>query len=248
MKYQIIILTVLWSGIIGVWVSANPPNQKIYSDSTNNVGIGTSTPMTALDVNGTTTIRKSLDMASSRITNLGSPKLGADAVPLNYISATITAISSSTTRLWGEGRPGAIVLNNAGQCTNIINGRTIKISKSKFAASWDRSPAACPANWWVCTAAERDRNGSGTAGFGACPATGAIISSIVGCQRSNGNPLTNDNLYVPPADATGVPYDVVWVADVGSIAHVGKAVSATGTGVAKNDLICIAAPVWCCSY
>jgi|GEM_PF-1467324 len=247
MKYQIVILTLLWSGTLIIWAIANPPNQTISVDSANNIGIATSTPMTTLDVNGTTTIRKSLDMTANRIINIATPVVGTDAVPMNYITGQITAVSSSTTRLWGEGRPGAIVLNNAGQCTNVINGRTIKISKSKFAASWDRSPAACPANWWVCTATERDRNGSGTAGFGACPATGAIISSIVGCQRSNGNKLSDDNLYVPPANATGIPYDVVWVADVGTIAHVGKAVSAV-RGEAKDDLICIAAPVWCCSY
>ncbi|MDO8582612.1 MAG: hypothetical protein Q7R63_01330 [bacterium] len=203
--------------------------------------------MTALDVNGTTTIRKSLDMTANRIINIASPVAGTDAVPMNYITGKITAISSSTTRVWGEGRPGATVLNSAGQCSNTISGRTIKISKSKFAAAWDKTAAACPTNWWVCTAEERDLNGATTAGYGKCPASGAIISSIVGCQRSNGNPLTNDNLYVPPANATGVPYDVVWVADVGATAHVGKAASAV-VGDAKDSLICMVAPVWCCAY
>ena len=245
MKYQVIIITSVWLGSIVIWASANPPNKTIYSDAVNNIGIATSTPMTALDVNGATTIRKSLDMTNSRIINTGDPTINTDAVPLNYIAIKITAVSSSTTRVWGEGRPGATVLNTAGQCTNTINGRTIKISKSKYAASWDKTAAACPANWWVCTAAERDLNGSTTAGFGKCPASGAVISPIVDCQPSSSSPLTDDNIYVR-AVSGGNAYDLVWVADVG-ISNVGRAVSAT-TGENAGSYICAVAPVWCCSY
>jgi hypothetical protein len=156
-------------------------------------------------------------------------------------------VNSSTTRVWGRGRPGATVVNAAGQCTTTVNGRTVKISKSSFVANWDKAASACPAGWWVCTAAERDINGT-TAGFGSCPTSGAIQSQLVGCDPTYANAAHYDNLYVPAIpDTVTFQTDIVWVADTGATAHVGKAVAASG-GAAKDDVMCIAAPVWCCSY
>lgn len=247
MQKKIITIIGIWSGILVGWTLANPPTPKLFADSVNNIGIATSTPMSDLDVNGTTTIRKSLDMTANRIINVASPIAGTDAVPMSYITPQITTISSSTTRLWGEGRPGATVENAAGQCTNTIGGRTIKISKSTFVANWDKSAAACPANWWVCTATERDINGA-TAGFGRCPASGAVARQLVGCDPTYANPAHVDNLYVPaiPNNVT-FQTDIVWVADVGASPHVGKAVSSVD-GVVKDDVMCIGTRVWCCSY
>lgn len=253
MKKQLVTIIFVWLSIITCWTLANPPVAKLFADSTNNIGIATSTPMSDLDVNGTTTIRKSLNMTGTKIVNVATPVLGTDGVPMNYVSLYVDGVSSSTTRLWGEGRPGATVINAAGQCTNTVGGRTIKISKSSFAANWDKSAAACPANWWVCTAAERDTNGV-AAGFGACPATGAVASIIIGCdpaynQEVNAN---YDEIFVPNT-VDGLPsgqIDIVWVADAADasiVPHRGKAVSAK-TGGIKDNMMCIAAPVWCCSY
>lgn len=254
MKRQIIILLLVWSTLLVAWTFANPPSGTVGTttgvisvDGSDNVGIATSTPLSVLDVNGTTTIRGVLDMAGNKIINLATPVSSTDAVPMSYFTTQVGNVSSSTTRLWGEGRPGATVVSTAGQCTNSINGRTVKISKSKYVATWEKASAACPSNWWVCTAAERDINGATTAGFGKCPASGAVMSQLVACQLSNGgDTLKYNNIYVPPIDSTGIPHDLVWVADA-SVGHIGKAVSATD-GIAKDDLMCVIAPVWCCSY
>jgi hypothetical protein len=256
MKRQITILILVWSTALGVWAFANPPAGTVGTttgiltvDGSGNVGIATSTPVGALDVNGTTTMRSVLDMTGNKISNLATPVASTDAVPMSYFSTQIGSVSSSTTRLWGKGRPGVTVTSPAtGQCTNSIAGRTIKISRSTYVATWDKSAAACPANWWVCTAAERDINGA-TAGFGKCPASGATMKQIVGGQLSSGgNPLLYDNIYVPAIpDNVTFETDIVWVSDVAVSQHVGKAVSATD-GVTKDDLMFITAPVWCCSY
>ena len=247
MRKKAITIIVVWTGILAGFAFANPPTPKLFADSVNNIGIATSTPMSDLDINGTTTIRKSLDMVVNRIINVATPVAGTDAVPLSYITSQIATVSSSTTRVWGEGRPGATVMSTAGQCTNTVGGRTIKISKSTFVANWDKSPAACPANWWVCTAAERDINGA-TTGFGACPASGAAASQLVGCDPTYANAAHYDNLYVPSIpDNVTFQTDIVWVADVGASSHIGKAVSSVG-GTAKDDVTCIATRVWCCSY
>lgn len=254
MKRQLTTLILVWSALVGVWTFANPPSGTVGTttgvlavDGSGNVGIATSTPMAALDVNGTTTMRSFLDMAGNKISNLATPASGTDAVPMSYFTTQIESVSSSTTRLWGKGRPGAAVVSAAGQCTTTVNNRTVKISKSKYSATWDKSAAVCPANWWVCTAAERDLNGV-TAGFGKCPSSGAVASQLVGGQLSSGsNPLLYDNIYVPSIpDNVTLETDIVWVSDV-SGQHGGKAVSAKD-GVAKDDLMFITAPVWCCSY
>lgn len=251
MKRNITAFVLIWSALFVVWAAANPPNGgagagtgKITADGSGNIGIATSTPMALLDVNGTTTIRKSLDMTVNKITNVAMPVAGTDAVPLPYISTQIAATSSSTTRLWGEGRPGSAVGSpGAGQCTHVVNGRTIKISKSSYTATWDKAAAACPANWWVCTASERDYNDAG-ANFGVCPSSGATISQITRCDGSYaGDPTHYDNWYVPPQNAEN---NIVWVSDVGSTAYTGSAVSTTG--LASNESMCTIAPVWCCSY
>lgn len=241
MKKQISIIIFVWASALAGWTLANPPTAKFFADSVNNIGIATSTPMSDLDVNGTTTIRKSLDMTANKIINVATPVAGTDGVPMSYISLYIGGVSSSTTRLWGEGRPGATVPSPAtGQCTNTVDGRTIKISKSNYSATWDKAAAACPAGWWVCTAAERDLNGG--AGFGACPASGAVASPPQLCNPAYTGATPFQDIYVPAAST-----DIVWVADVGTTAHIGKAVSAVG-GAAADNALCIATRVWCCSY
>ena len=254
MKKQTSVIIFIWSAILIGWAFANPPSGTvgttqgiITADASNNVGIATSTPATDLDINGTTTIRKSLNMTGGRILNVATPTAATDGVPLNYLSSQIATVSSSTTRLWGKGRPGATVENAAGQCTTTVGGRTVKISKSTFVANWDKSASACPAGWWVCTAAERDINGA-TANFGACPTSGAVARQLVGCDPTYENPAHYDNLYVPAIpDTVTFQTDIVWVADATATPHYGRAVSSVG-GTVKDDVMCVTAPVWCCSY
>lgn len=255
MKRNLTIIILAWSALLAAWTLASPPNGtigatfgKIAVDASGNIGIATGTPMAILDINGTTTIRKTLDMTINRIVNVATPILGTDAVPMSYLTTQIATISSSTTRLWGEGRPGATVINNAGECTNTINGRQIKISKSSYSTNWDKSAAACPAGWWVCTAAERDINGA-AANFGVCPASGASASTLVGCDPSYQNDFAHrDNIYVPAVpDNVTFKDDIIWVADVGANPHIGKAVSSVD-GIVKDDVMCIVTRVWCCSY
>ncbi len=228
---------------MALWTWAHPPtgptgsgSGALASDINGNIGIKTSTPATTLDVNGTTTIRGALDMKNNRILNVATPINSGDAVPLSYITNAITAISSSSTRVWGKGRPGATVVNSGvdGQCRKTIDGRSIRISKSSYVATWDKTAAACPANWWVCTRAER--------GTGACPATGAAANEMVKCRAEYNIITYADNLIFPsPAE------DIVWVADTTVAPHVGMAITAIN-GTATGDVICTATRVWCCSY
>jgi len=233
MKYHKIILIIIWSSTLITWTLAIPPSGipgatfgGLFGSNTGDIGIKTASPTTALDVNGTTTIRKSLDMANNKIINVMTPISNTDAVNKAYIDAQTNNMASSTSRLWGQGRPGSSVLNNAGECVSNANNY-IKVSRSGNTAVWDGARAACPANWWVCSAAER---GTGACGTGTQP---AIICN--------------------PASTTAELYDNTvtwaWVSDVASTNDrmAKTATTASGTNTAEQ-YACNIAPVWCCSY
>lgn len=233
MSNKVFILILFWSGLLAAWTFASPPSGTpgntfgaLFSDSAGNIGIKTSIPTTALDVNGTTTIRKSLDMTNNRIINVATPTSSLDAANKAYVDAQIAGVTSSTTKIWGQGRPGTAVINTAGECTRVISGKTVKISRSTRPASWDGAGAACPAGWWVCSAADR---GAATCGSGN--------RAGVRCDIPNSS---NDELFTL-SNTWG------WVSDAGSVTNreFGRLVLTAGT--TTDDYSCTLIPVWCCS-
>lgn len=138
-------------------------------------------------------------------------------------------------RIWGEGRPGVAVRDTAGECSRTVNGEDIKISRNNITTHWDGSAVGCPANWWVCTAAER--------GAGICAATSAIVdSNHNNCVVENGLSGNHDHL-------VRYNYGYGWVADkliTGGI-YAAEYIANSGT-VGSADPICWTMLVWCCAY
>ncbi len=235
MKRQLIILIAVWSGLFAGFALASPPAgtigasvRSLFADTAGNIGIKTSSPATLLDINGTTTIRKSLDMAGNRILNVAAPVLGPDAINKAYADTVIAAMGPAV-KLWGEGRPGAGVTNAAGECTSTIAGPVVKVSRSTRVATWDGARAACPANWWVCSAAER--------GTRVC---GNTSRNIVYCNV----PSTTDDLQANTANWG-------WVTNTATTTSSflwGKIVQSAVGGTASDQYACNLLPVWCCSY
>ncbi len=214
---------------VALWTLAHPSTgpgsgSGALAIVSGDIGIKTLTPATTLDVNGTTTIRGALDMTNNKAINLAGPLLGQDAINKAYAD-TLIAQASTTMRLWGQGRPGATVINSAGECTNMISGVTIKVSRSTRIATWDGAQAACPANWWVCTAAER--------GSVVC---GNTSRSVLFCDPVN----TADEL-----SENAAPWG--WVSNTATSTLLwGKDKSSASGGVAADRYMCSLLPVWCC--
>lgn len=231
---QEIILILLWSSLLAVGVFASPPTGIIAVDSNNNIGVATNTPATAIDINGTTTIRKSLDMTNNFIINIATPTSSLDAANKAYVDTQIANISSTTVKIWGEGRTSIAVINTAGECTRVISGKTVKISRSTRPATWDRAQAACPAGWWVCSAADR---GTVTCGSGK--------RTYVECnQRQNPTPTYLDDL---TAWLTTNGSTWGWVSNTGTTADGPWGGFVDTAGVLSQNYSCNIMPVWCCS-
>ena len=234
MSNKVFILILAWSGLLAAWTLASPPSGTpgatsgaLFSSSSGNIGIKTSVPETTLDVNGTTTIRKSLDMANNRIMNVATPTVTLDAANKAYVDALSTSVSSSTARLWGQGRTNTAVINAAGECTRTVSGKTVKVSRSTRPASWAGSAAACPVGWWVCSGTER---GTGTCGSGN--------RSGVRCDVAN---AFNDEMFA-------MSNTWAWLADTGSVTNQDYGRIQLTSGTLADDYACTLAPVWCCSY
>lgn len=235
MKKQVFIIIFVWAGILAGWTFASPPAgtigtsvRNLFTDATGNIGIKTASPATLLDVNGTTTIRKSLDMTSNKILNIATPTLGPDAVNKTYVDTVIGSMGPAI-KLWGEGRPGATVINTRGECTSTMAGPIIKVSRSTRIATWDGARAACPANWWVCTAQER--------GTRVC---GNTLRNIMYCNV----PSITDDLGANTANWG-------WVSNTATTTNSllwGKIIQAAAGGTASDQYMCNIIPVWCCSY
>jgi hypothetical protein len=76
--------------------TAGPSNTALYMNSNGNIGVATSTPATALDVNGGLTIRNGLRPLFSNITSGTSFTAGAYGSHYNITTSTITGITLPT--------------------------------------------------------------------------------------------------------------------------------------------------------
>lgn len=244
MPKTVFILVLLFSGMFFAWTFASPPTGTVgqtlgalFSNSAGNIGIRTAAPTTALDINGTTTIRKSLDMANNKIINVATPLSSADGVNKAYVDAQAANMATTTAAgLWGHGRPGATVVNAAGECTPTFNGTQIKVSRSGNSATWDGARAACPANWWVCSAAER---GAAACGSGNRP--------LLICDPANGN--TSEELYSTNSSGVPITANWAWVSNVAGTSDTRAMAASIASGANTSEqYACNIAPVWCCSY
>ncbi len=221
------------------WTLANPPTGS-EPGATNGAITASSTSATTADVtiNGTTTIQKSLDVSGNRILNVATPTLNTDAANKAYVDAALASVTSSTTRVWGQGRPGAAVTAVAGVCggtaecyrdlnsSGACNTGDIKIARSTKLATWPHVGAVCPSGWWVCTAEER---GSASCGSGN--------RTVVECKMSDDLP-TND--YETSAQLLS------WVTDAGVTNHLSFGALKTVAGVLGEQRSCEIMTVWCC--
>ena len=250
----IILIALLALGYFA-WTLANPPagtpgtgGGSIWADSLGNIGIK-ATPATLLDVNGTTTIRKTLDMTGNRIWNVATPTSSLDAANKAYVDLQVANISSSSVRVWGQGRPGTAVATTSAICASTAecyrdmdasgtcNAGDMKIARSSRISAWDKSAAACPSKWWVCTATDRDTNGA-TAGLGAC---GSTTRNGVDCVVTGTNEFPE----------TGLATTTAWLADTATAANGsrGRVIGTAGTFSGDPSAeACAMFPVWCCSY
>lgn len=243
MPKTVFILVLIFSGFFAAWTFASPPTGTIgqtlgalFSNSSGDIGIRTSSPVTLLDVNGIVTIRKSLDMTNNRIINVAAPISAADGVNKAYVDAQAANMATTTAiGLWGQGRPGATVVNALGECTSTINAAIAKISRSGNTATWDGARAACPANWWVCSAAER--------GTIAC---GSSNKPILFCDPANSS---NNELYHLTGLGVELTGNWAWVSDTATTNdRMAKAASIANGANTSEKYACNIAPVWCCSY
>lgn len=168
-------------------------------------------------------------------------------------------LTLSEAHTYGQGRvPESFLVDSAGEC---VKG-SVKMSRSKVVTAWDGAAAACPKNWWVCEASERDTNGTG-AGYGPC-GTGAVTTNILRCNLGASRIQTGASdgltLYESRTAANGGGY--AWVLDsvnqisggagynTGSGAYRrGVLINESGTRVANTDFageLCNYRPVWCC--
>lgn len=230
--------------MFAAYTFASPPSGTIgqtlgalFSNSAGNIGIKTAAPTTALDINGTTTIRKSLDMTNNKIINVATPLSSADGVNKAYVDAQVANMATTTAAgLWGQGRPGVTVVNTLGECTSTINAAIIKVSRSGNSATWDGARAACPANWWVCSASAR---GSLACGSGNRP--------LLTCDPADTN--TSEELYSVTNVGAAITGNWAWVSNVaGTNDRMALTASIASGANTSERYACNIAPVWCCSY
>lgn len=246
MPRKVFILILIGSAIFAAWTFASPPSGTpgttlgaLFGNSAGNVGIQTSSPVTALDVNGTTTIRKSLDITNNRIMNVSTPVADTDAANKTYVDTLIGSVSSTTVKIWGQGRPNtdvvtvANVCGGTSECYNDMNGSgscnagDMKIARSVRTATWDGAAAVCPAGWWVCPAGDR--------GTAAC---GSGSKNIIFCDVTTG---TND--------LSSNTADWGWIADTGTSTTLERGmISRVIAGAPVEQNTCHIIPVWCCAY
>lgn len=243
LSYVIVTMFVVSAAFVWAWINptANPPGGggAISVNSSGNVGIGTTAPGAKLEVVGTTKFGGIINVVSNKIINLGNPTAGTDAATKDYVDLK-GAVGGASTRLWGEGRPGAATIGTGAggkECDSSLN-TSIKVSRSERGAHWDSAAGACPVGWWVCTEAERGTN--------VCDISNTNQMAYLNCNPDSGNDSNGQMQSGSTRHA--------WVANVApalSSKWRGRVVSYDWTGgvvVPSNEPLCSVLPVWCCAY
>lgn len=168
-----------------------------------------------------------INVNNNRIVNVGLPTSPTDAATKAYVDQQTSGANS--TRLWGEGRPGAGLVNGNGECTRVVSGSSIKISRSSRPITWGSAAAACPKNWWVCDSNDRGINASCGNGVGRR----ALV-----CGIGSSNFQVNE----PVVSNAG------WVSDIGSTGDYEVGLIIAADGGLGDYRSCSMFPVWCCSY
>ena len=103
-------------------------NDDIYSGYGGNVGIGTSSPSSKLDVVGNTSISGELNMNSNRINNVVDPVNDQEVSTKKYVDDQITVLASNTTFSAGNDINSTSFNNKIIQLEDDIDVSTIKAS------------------------------------------------------------------------------------------------------------------------
>ncbi len=199
--------------------TANPPNDNVVAPL--NVGSGRQFKTGDITLN---------NLAATSIT------LGGDT---RFAWPDGGFIGGPSGRLMGQGRPDVGVIDGGGEC--LRSG--LRVSRSDRIVSWGEAAAACPANWWVCTKAERGTGACKIAGWGDT-SSGALRGVDCDTTEDSGSVQDSDGGYDEMSTFSG------WVSDAsvgtGGNRRNGVVVRAD-TGVAGNATNCSLLPVWCCA-
>ena len=154
----------------------------------------------------------------------------SSTIPNNQLLAQVgtTIEVDYPQHLMGEGRVNVELVNSSGEC----QVDDLKISRSKPVVHWGNAASACPANWWVCTAAEREVTQY-------CKDIYASDPIAIDCRLGNKPSLTEQG-----GNSTA------WVADINpdfSERHEGMVIDASNSDVKYGVNHCSTRPVWCCT-
>jgi len=161
-------------------------------------------------------------LARDGITDGCGPFRFCPDLPLTRRQAAVLLEKTLRDRLWGRGRPGTAVYGLVGGLCD--GGTTALFGLSRTAVDWGDAAEACPANYWVCTRAER--------GLDDCN-TGRPDSDCDGLHRDGScfdMPANNHRGWLADADVSGVEAGFQYETTPGSVS----------TPVSE------VMPVWCC--